>query len=199
LVIIQANLQLSVRENIAQVLELSTRNTVVVNVVKRDSVAIDFVEIVFKDQFISRADMWRLKRHLRDTCVYVNKNLNFSCFRTTVKELVANGVQKYSGLITEHTKFIFRSRSARFVLFFQMSKEMWDYTEDGELYFEKAVNGFLPVLYKKWHAMEATHSVSLIFFSRTYFKDVELWYAPHKIAHSSHYLLHWTVFVIQSE
>jgi hypothetical protein len=169
-------LQLSVRENIAQALELNARNAVVVNVVKRENVAVDFVEIAFKDQFISRADMWRLKRHLYNTCVYVNKSLNFACLRATVKELLAGGVQQYSGLVTEHTKFIFRSRSARIIIFFQMSKEMWDYTEDGELYFEKAVNGFLPVLYKKWHMLEATHSVSLIFFSRTYYENADHWY-----------------------
>lgn len=50
-----------------------------------------------------------------------------------------------------------------------MSREMWDFAEDGELYFEKAANHFLPVLYHKWQAMEATHSVSLVLFSRTFY------------------------------
>jgi hypothetical protein len=48
-----------------------------------------------------------------------------------------------SGCITENTKFIFRSRSAKMILFFQMSKEMWDFADDGDLYFEKAVSFLL--------------------------------------------------------
>jgi hypothetical protein len=54
-------------------------------------------------------------------------------------------------------------------VFVQMSREMWDFAEDGELYFEKAANHFLPVLYRKWQQMEATHSVSLVLFSRTFY------------------------------
>lgn len=53
-----------------------------------------------------------------------------------------------SGLITENTKFIFRSRSANIFLFFQMSREMWEFADDGELYFEKAVmpTGISPLI-----------------------------------------------------
>lgn len=43
------------------------------------------------------------------------------------------------GLISDKTKFIFRSQSANIVLFMQMSREMWEFLEDGDLYFEKAV------------------------------------------------------------
>lgn len=31
-----------------------------------------------------------------------------------------------------------------------MSSEMWDYDINGDLYFEKAVNGFLADLFNKW-------------------------------------------------
>lgn len=31
-----------------------------------------------------------------------------------------------------------------------MSSEMWDFDINGDLYFEKAVNGFLTDLYAKW-------------------------------------------------
>ncbi len=57
-----------------------------------------------------------------------------------MKDMVANGRSVASGLITEKSKFIFRSRSAKFFLYLQMSKEMWEFAEDGELYFEKAVS-----------------------------------------------------------
>jgi len=35
-------------------------------------------------------------------------------------------------------------------LFIQMSSEMWEYDIYGDLYFEKAVNGFLAELFAKW-------------------------------------------------
>jgi hypothetical protein len=48
--------------------------------------------------------------------------------------------QATSGYITDKTKFIFRSRSANMIALFQMSKEMWEFADDGELYFEKAIS-----------------------------------------------------------
>jgi hypothetical protein len=81
--------------------------------------------------------------------------------------LLAGGQQVVSGLITPNTKFIFRSRSAELMLFFQMSKEMWDFADDGMLYFEKAVTGFLPLLFEKWQQTGANHSLTIVLFSRT--------------------------------
>jgi hypothetical protein len=53
-----------------------------------------------------------------------------------------------------------------------MTKEMWDFApEDGQLYFEKAVEGFLPQLFEKWQQTGANHSVTLIFFSRTFYSS----------------------------
>ena len=47
------------------------------------------------------------------------------------------------GTITPDTKVVFRSTTAMLYLFIQMSSEMWDFDMYGDLYFEKAVNGFL--------------------------------------------------------
>ncbi len=46
-----------------------------------------------------------------------------------------------SGIVTKDTKIIFRSESAKYFLFLQMSQEMWEFDEDGDLYYEKAVHG----------------------------------------------------------
>lgn len=35
-------------------------------------------------------------------------------------------------------------------VFLQMSSEMWEFDIYGDLYFEKAVNGFLAQLFTKW-------------------------------------------------
>lgn len=54
------------------------------------------------------------------------------------------------GVITEDTKIVFRSSTSMVYLFIQMSSEMWDFDIHGDLYFEKAVNGFLADLFAKW-------------------------------------------------
>ena len=45
------------------------------------------------------------------------------------------------GLVTKDTKIILRSESAKYFIFLQMSREMWEFDEDGELYYEKAFQG----------------------------------------------------------
>ncbi len=43
------------------------------------------------------------------------------------------------GVVTKDTKFAFRSRSAHFTIVVLMSREMWDFALDGELYYEKVI------------------------------------------------------------
>lgn len=64
------------------------------------------------------------------------------------------------GVITEDTKIVFRSSTSQVYLFLQMSSEMWDFDIYGDLYFEKAVNGFLSELFAKWKRHGSNHEVS---------------------------------------
>lgn len=48
------------------------------------------------------------------------------------------------------SQIVFRSSTSMVYLFIQMSSEMWDFDIHGDLYFEKAVNGFLADLFQKW-------------------------------------------------
>lgn len=50
----------------------------------------------------------------------------------------------------------------------QLSKEMWEFDDDGELYVERAVK-FLQQLLGRWHAAGASHSATVVLFARTYF------------------------------
>lgn len=52
-------------------------------------------------------------------------------------------------------------------LFLQMSSEMWDFDIHGDLYFEKAVNGFLADLFQKWKVR--FHHIFLIGYYIGYF------------------------------
>jgi len=87
-----------------------------------------------------------------------------------VSELLRKGKPVRSGFVTSETKFVFRSRSAKFYLLIQMSCEMWDFEQDGELYFEKA-NLFLRTMFSKWKASSANHTLSLVLFTRLYYAE----------------------------
>ena len=74
-----------------------------------------------------------------------------------------------SGYINENTRMIFRSSSAKYFLFIQLSREMWEFDEDGELYFEKVVNNFLPELFNRWNKEGTNHVVSIVLFTRVFY------------------------------
>lgn len=49
---------------------------------------------------------------------------------------------------------------------------MWEFEEDGELFFDKAIDGFLPELFKRWKNMGTRHSVTIILFTRVYYDGI---------------------------
>ncbi|KAF6728095.1 DEP domain-containing protein 5 [Oryzias melastigma] len=69
---------------------------------------------------------------------------------------------------------VFRSTSAMVYIFIQMSCEMWDFDIYGDLYFEKAVNGFLSDLFAKWKEKNCSHEVTVVLFSRTFYSAKSL-------------------------
>ncbi|KAI9502291.1 vacuolar membrane-associated protein Iml1, partial [Coemansia spiralis] len=140
------------------------------NIEERESIRADFVEIAFRDQYIGRSDMWRLWRHLSDKVVHNNKTTNIEgLIRANARRIYKDSVQVPCGYIDSSTQPIFRSESGRFIIFIQMSEEMWAYQEDGNLCFEKAVNCFLADLFKRWKEKQLNHMVTIVMFSRWYY------------------------------
>lgn len=76
--------------------------------------------------------------------------VKFFCFRCQVSEMYIQGEKVASGILTEETKIVYRSASSMVYLFIQMSCEMWEFDINGDLYFEKAIDGFLPDLFSRW-------------------------------------------------
>ncbi|KAG8034214.1 hypothetical protein G9C98_001299 [Cotesia typhae] len=74
---LQGRETISVENNIAQMFQLRTYADVHMNIVNPDDVALDSVELTFKDQYMGRSEMWRLKNSLVNTCVYMNKKIEF--------------------------------------------------------------------------------------------------------------------------
>ena len=124
---------------------MSNYKSLVVNKVIKEDVALDSVELLFKEQYLGRSEMWRLKKTLIDSVVFLKKKIGFSkdSVRCDVSEMWGRGDRVACGIITPDTKVVFRSTTAMVYLFIQMSSEMWDFDLLGDLYFEKAVDGFL--------------------------------------------------------
>jgi hypothetical protein len=114
--------------------------------------------------------MWRMAiAELSKRTVYRGQKLLFmGTIKATVKQIYIDGQSVPSGYFSPTTKPIFRSESARYVLFIQMSREMWDFDAEGagEIMFNKVVSGFLPDLFKRWLRINAKHVVTIILFTR---------------------------------
>jgi len=128
------------------------------------------VEITFRDEYLARADMWRMAiSELSKRTVYKGQKLLFmGTIKAAIKHIYINGQSVQSGYFSPRTKPVFRSESARYVIFIQMSKEMWDFDAEGagEIMFNKVVGGFLPDLFKRWLRISARHLVTIILFTR---------------------------------
>ncbi|XP_038574840.1 GATOR complex protein DEPDC5 isoform X8 [Micropterus salmoides] len=160
---------ISVDQTVAQAFKLRAYQDVIVNIVNPKDVTLDLVELTFKDQYIGRGDMWRLKKSLVSTCAYVTQKVEFAGIRAQASELWVKGEKVTCGYISEDTRVVFRSTSAMVYIFIQMSCEMWDFDIYGDLYFEKAVNGFLSDLFAKWKEKNCSHEVTVVLFSRTFY------------------------------
>lgn len=165
-------LQLSISKDLADRFNFRSRQEVNVELIDPSLVSLDHVELAFKEQYLGRSDMWRLQQSLKGNCAYLEKKILYAgSIKATVKRLFKDEKEITSGYITEHTRIIFRSASAKYFLFVQMSKEMWEFDEDGELYFEKAVSNFLPQLFNSWKEEGTNHVVSIVLFTRVFYKS----------------------------
>ncbi|KAL5017610.1 hypothetical protein ScPMuIL_007199 [Solemya velum] len=159
----------SIEKSIAATFQLRAYMAVCVNKVNPKNVSLDLVELLFKDQYYSRSDMWRMRNRLIDTCVYLGKKIEYVEMRTQVNELCSKGEKVTCGVISSDTRIVFRSSTAVVQIFIQMSSEMWEFDINGDLYFEKAVNGFLTDLFAKWKEQNCCHDVTIVLFSRTFY------------------------------
>lgn len=138
-------------------------------IVDKSSVMLDLVEVIFKEQYFNGYDMLRIKKHVENSCVYIKKNIEFCGMRCSVRELWATtGDIVTCGYIGEKTRLVFRSQSAMCLIYIQMSREMWEFDVNGEMYHEKAIN-FLAELFKSWKDQSCTHDVTIALFSRLYY------------------------------
>ncbi|KAK4900025.1 vacuolar membrane-associated protein iml1 [Elasticomyces elasticus] len=126
------------------------------------------IEFFFRDQHLSRADMWRIMQRLDGTVVYQGQKVHYLGSPTAdVRAIYVSGKEVSSAFVTHgKTKPIFRSGSARYTILVQVSKEMLEHWVDGDLMYERVIDGFLPELFQKWDALKVRHRVSVVLFGR---------------------------------
>ncbi|KAJ0397596.1 hypothetical protein P43SY_001666 [Pythium insidiosum] len=104
---VKGKLQVSVLKDIATQFGLDVfYNVVVVQRVDPREVALDFLELSLKDQFLSRADIWRFKVAMLGKCVHVGKNVETLGIRAQVEGLFANKQDVLCGVVGPETKII---------------------------------------------------------------------------------------------
>lgn len=163
-------LQISVSEHIAQLFGYKNRTPVTLSQAVKDQYSASHVEIAFADVYLARADMWRMVvSELSGKSIYRGQQIRFlGAIKAVVENIYVAGDRVSAALFAASTRPIFRSASARFVIYIQMSREMWDFDTEGsgEIMFNKVTNEFLPALFSRWQKMNANHMVSIVFFTR---------------------------------
>ena len=137
------------------------------------AISADFLTITFKDQFVSRGDMYNFQRSFLKSWVYEGKRLSFNGIRTNTKVIRHGDHVVRSGLISEDTKLTFRSRSARIIWLVQLSSEMWEFASPFEvagnhkahessckIYFDKFID-FARRLFDKWKKLQVRKSYAV--------------------------------------
>jgi hypothetical protein len=164
------SLQVSLNSSIASIFGFRNRAQMAVSKVDRQDCAASHVELIFRDEYLARSDMWRLvNSELAGKTVYKGQKILFlGTIKALIKRVWVRGKKVSAAYFSEATVPVFRSESARYVLFIQMSKEMWDFDSEGsgEILFNRVVNGFLPDLFKRWAELEVKHLVSIVMFGR---------------------------------
>ncbi|ELT94063.1 hypothetical protein CAPTEDRAFT_139536 [Capitella teleta] len=169
---LQKNETVSIAQSIATNANFNLKlyKDVIVNKVVAKDVALDLVELTYREQYFSRADMWRLRKSLINSCLYMTQKIRFAEMKAQVAELWSKADKVACGYVTDETRVTFRSMTAQVNIFIQMSSEMWEFDNYGDLYFEKTVDGYLVDLFNNWKKNNCNHDVTITMFSRSYYK-----------------------------
>ncbi|KAJ5653664.1 Vacuolar membrane-associated protein iml1 [Penicillium lividum] len=163
-------LEISVTSSVANIFGYKNRTQVTLSIVDREQCSASHVDISFRDQYMVRSDMWRLvMSELVNKIVYKGQKIMFmGSIKATVKNIFIREKKVLSGYFAPRTIPVFRSESAKYVLFIQMSREMWDFDSEGsgDILFSRVINGFLPELFKRWANSDAKHLVTIVLFTR---------------------------------
>ena len=164
---------ISILRQIADLYELSTYDMVTVHKLTGmeaekalQAVSADFLLLTIKDQFLSRGELHFFQNSLVGSWIYEGQRLYEPSrgIHANAREIRHGGINTNSGIVTESTKFVYRSRSSRIFWLVQLSAEMWDYASPFqagqkesycEVYFDRFIS-FAYDLFEKWKQVSNT-------------------------------------------
>ncbi|KAG7662077.1 IML1 [[Candida] subhashii] len=171
----KSKFQISLISNpLQKLLDLPPRSLVQLKkITKIENVVVDLVEIFIKDVNLARHEMWNFSSELVGTCGYIEQRLSYLNSRTgIIKYMYKNGKKLFSGYINQDTKIIFRSESAKLTVLIQLSTEMWNFEENGEIMFHKLVNNLFPEIFRRWRDKNTHHSITIVLFTSVDLTDI---------------------------
>ena len=142
---ITSRLEISMTKAIAEANNLKPFAKVVIEKINPESAMMDFVELSFKRQYLQRGNFFRFQNEMIGRPIYLNQNITINGIQTQIQELRKDFEVRRSGIISDRTKFVFRSRSARIIWLVQISAEMWEF--DQVRYCYRNSYSFICVLY----------------------------------------------------
>jgi DEP domain-containing protein 5 len=164
------SLQISITSTIASAFGFRNRAQIIATVVSKGNHTASHVEIGFRDVYLARSDMWKLvESELAGKTVFSGQRILFlGTVKAFIKNIHVRGRRVNTAYFAATTVPVFRSEAARYVLFIQMSREMWDFDSEGngEILFSRVINGFLPDLFRRWSSLDVRHLVTIVMFAR---------------------------------
>ncbi|KAK9366513.1 hypothetical protein V1509DRAFT_629682 [Lipomyces kononenkoae] len=159
-------LQMSVLTGSGKLASHRGSRNVRVRVIDRKAAEADLLTFYIKDLYLTRSDMWRIPAELVGKTITEGQQIEFvKTLKLNINTIHKNGHQVKTSCVGPDTRAVFRSQSVRYLIFLQMSTEMWFFDETGESYFHKVINSYLPELFRQWREADAHHLVSIVMFS----------------------------------
>lgn len=162
-------LEVSLSKTVADSIDLKSFNKVLVEKIDRKDAEVDFAELAFRKRFLQRGNMLQFKNSIGGRTLHVGQTIEVGGVQVVVQELGVKGQQVKSGIMSEKTNVIFRSRSTRIFWLVEISAEMWEVDQNGELYFDKFLTKFVNPVLDQWKSLGVFHSLSIVYFTRTYY------------------------------
>ncbi|KAJ1658986.1 vacuolar membrane-associated protein iml1 [Dispira simplex] len=169
---VSKNSPLSVATTLAAQFKLSAMATVLVQKIDPTLVTASYVELQIRNAYIDRAEILRFQTQLHHKVLYQSQSIAYlQCFTAEVRMVKSSQKPVKMAYVTPQTRVVVRTSSARYIVFIQFSREIWQFLEDGTMYYERAIQQFLSDLFRHWRKRQAKHFVTLVLFSRLIYTD----------------------------
>jgi hypothetical protein len=122
---VKGNVQISVGQHIADLVALpEVVNSQLVAAADRSRYRVELLALSIKGLYAGRGEMYALTGSLRWKPLYLRQNIAQAGLRVTVSALLGGLEPGRTGIVDPLTKVVFRSKSARFFLFVQVSRSV---------------------------------------------------------------------------